>query len=215
MATKDIEIKKDIRSEREKIADATRQRLREQGVYAFNVIGAPGAGKTSCLLRIVEGLPGISCSVIEGDIQSDIDTEKLRAAGIRAVQINTGGECHLDGIQIKHALDLLPPEEPGLLFIENIGNLVCPAESNIGEEMKLLIVTVAEGADKPYKYPLAFEKAGGILLNKADLIPHVEFDMAYFMRGIRALNPEAPVFEVSAKAGEGFSEVCAWIKALL
>jgi len=215
MYTKEVAVKADIRTEKERIAQETRQGLRERGVYGINVIGAPGAGKTSCLLRLVGGLPGLRCAVIEGDIQSDIDTERLRAAGVRAVQINTGGECHLDGIQIRDVLGRIPLDETDLLFIENIGNLVCPAESNIGEETKLLVVTVTEGADKPYKYPLAFEKAGAVLLNKADLLPYVDFDMAYFLRGVRALNPGAPVFELSAKTGRGFREACAWIEALL
>ena len=215
MSVKDIVIMADINEENNRLAEGIRLGLEKRSIYTVNIIGAPGAGKTSSLVQIIQGLPGVHCSVIEGDIQSDIDTEKLQALGIDAVQIHTGGACHIDSSLIEATLPRLPLNQPGLLFIENIGNLVCPAEFNIGENMKLLIVTVAEGADKPYKYPLAFEKAEAILLNKADLLPYVDFDMPYFTAGIRALNPNAPIFEVSAKTGLGFSEVCAWLKARL
>ena len=213
MSTKDLVIMADINAENERVAESIRQELRRKGIYAVNIIGAPGAGKTSCLLRVISGLEGIRCSVIEGDIQSNIDSDKLNALGIEAVQIHTGGACHIDVALIKNTLNKMNLDGVGVLFIENIGNLVCPAEFNIGETLKMLIVTVADGADKPYKYPLAFEKAGVILLNKADLMPYVDFDMEYFTKGIRALNPEAPIFVVSAKSGEGFEEVCAWLKA--
>ncbi|MCL2513724.1 MAG: hydrogenase nickel incorporation protein HypB [Oscillospiraceae bacterium] len=215
MDTKDIKIMADINEEIGKIAAGTREKLRGKGVLAVNVIGAPGAGKTSCLLHIIEGLKGVRCYVIEGDIQSNIDTDRLKALGIEAVQINTGGECHLDSVQIQNTVNEMPLDGSGILFIENIGNLVCPAESNIGESLKMLIVTVTEGADKPYKYPLAFEKAGIIILNKADLLPYVDFDMDYFMRGVRALNADAPVFEVSAKNGAGFDGVCECLARVL
>ena len=215
MDTKDIAIMTDINAENDRIAEEIQKGLHSRGIYTVNVIGAPGVGKTSCLIRIINGLEGISCSVIEGDIQSDIDTEKLQALQIEAVQIHTGGACHIDGALMEKTLPRLSLSCPGVLFIENIGNLVCPAEFNIGENMKLLIVTVAEGADKPYKYPLAFEKAEAILLNKADLMPYVDFDMDYFLAGVRALNPSAPIFQVSAKSGAGFHEVCQWLKARL
>lgn len=212
MSKKEISIMENIQAENDRIAKSIQQSLRSRGVYGVNVIGAPGAGKTSSLVRIIQGLPRTRCSVIEGDIQSDIDTDRLNALGIEAVQIHTGGACHLDGLLVERTLDRLSLDQPGLLFIENIGNLVCPAESSIGEELKLLIVTVTEGADKPYKYPLAFEKAAAILLNKADLLPHVDFDREYFLKGVRALNADAPVFEVSAKTGDGFEAVCLWLQ---
>ena len=203
----------DIYSENDKISSSIQKRLAACGIYAVNVLGAPGTGKTSGLIQIIKGLSKIKAYVIEGDIQSDIDTQKLKELGIESVQINTGGACHLDAVLIENTLEKLHLSQKGVLFIENIGNLVCPAEFNIGENIKMLISTVTEGADKPYKYPLAFEKAGVILLNKIDLKPYVDFDVDYFTRGIRALNPEAPLFEVSSKTGEGFSEVCRWLKA--
>ncbi len=215
MSKKDVEIKENIYSENDRISDRIHDRLSEAGVFTINVMGAPGVGKTSSIIRMTERLPGVKARVIEGDIQSDIDTRKLSELGIESVQINTGGACHLDAILIENMLPRLDLSGKGLLFIENIGNLVCPAEFEIGEDVKLLISSVTEGADKPYKYPLAFEKAAIMLLNKADLAPHVDFDLDYFMKGVRALNPEAPVFLVSSKTGEGFEEVAEWLRSLL
>ena len=149
--------------------------------------------------------------VIEGDIESDIDTKNLNELGIETHQINTHGECHLDAPMIEHMTGHIEFKEPGILFIENIGNLVCPAEFSIGEHVMMLISTVTEGSDKPYKYPLAFEKADIILINKVDLIPYLDFDEEFFMKGVRALNKDAPVIKVSGKTGEGFEEVAKWL----
>ncbi len=215
MSSKDITIMENINAENDRIAEGIQNRLSKKGIYAVNVIGAPGVGKTSSLIRIISGLEGVKPYVIEGDIQSDIDTEKLKKLNIEAVQIHTGGACHIDGVLIENTLNKLTLDQKGILFIENIGNLVCPAEFNIGENIKLLIITVAEGADKPYKYPLAFEKAAAILINKADLMPYVDFDMEYFTKGVRALNPDAPIFPVSAKTDEGFQEVVQWLRSRL
>lgn len=215
MSSKDVEIMESIYAENDHISEEVQKELSNRGIYAINIIGGPGVGKTSSLIRIIRGLENTKAYVIEGDIESDIDTEKLQGLGIEAVQIHTGGACHIDGILVKNTLSKLSLSQQGILFIENIGNLVCPAEFNIGENIKLLILTVAEGADKPYKYPLAFQKASIILLNKADLMPYVDFDMDYFIKGIRALNADAPLFLVSAKTGEGFPEVCEWINSKL
>ena len=215
MASKDVQVMEDLYAENDRLAEAIRQDLNARGIYFINVLGAPGVGKTSCLIHLFRGLGGITPYVIEGDIQSDIDTRKLTDLNVDAVQINTNGACHLESVQIQAMLPELKLQPPGILFVENIGNLVCPAEFQIGENIKLLICAVTEGADKPYKYPLAFEKAAAILLNKADLRAYVDFDMDYFTSGIRALNPDAPIFLVSAKNGEGFDEVCKWIKAKL
>lgn len=181
--------------------------LTSRGVFAVNVMGAPGVGKTTVLLNLIPLLDKPSF-VIEGDIQSDIDTRKMRAAGIPATQINTDGACHLDSPQIAGAI---PADLAGFLFIENIGNLVCPAEFMIGEHIKLLIVTPVEGADKPYKYPLAFEKADVIVVNKLDLLPHVDFDWDYFADGVGKLNQRVPLFKVSGRTGEGFEAVAQWL----
>jgi hydrogenase nickel incorporation protein HypB len=166
------------------------------------------------LIQIIKRLSNITSYVIEGDIESDLDTKTLLSLGIKTIQINTGGACHLDSPLIEQATKELSLQE-GVLFIENIGNLVCPAEFQIGEHAKMLISTVTEGSDKPYKYPLAFEKADIIIVNKCDLIPYLDFDEEFYMKGVRALNKTAPVIKVSCKTEEGFDEVAAWIRAKL
>jgi len=192
------------------VAEHVKEHLHEKGIFAVNVMGAPGAGKTTTLLNLIRHLP-VKSYVIEGDIESSIDTETLTKKGIEASQINTFGACHLDAPLLHNAVHNMKFTEPGVLWIENVGNLVCPAEFSIGEDIKLLLVTVTEGSDKPYKYPLAFEKADIILLNKVDLLPYLDFDEAFFMKGLRHLNEDAPVFKVSGKTGEGYEEAARWI----
>ena len=205
----EIEVNRSINELNEKLAGELNRKFSSDRLFAVNVMGAPGAGKTSAIIRIIENVP-FPAYVIEGDIKSDIDTKKLEMLGIRAIQINTGGACHLDPPLIATAYRQLAPVS-GFLFIENIGNLVCPAEFMIGEHIKLLLTNVTEGSDKPFKYPLAFEKADAIVVNKLDLLPYVDFDEGIYMGGVRKLNPHAPVFKVSAKTGEGFNEVVEWI----
>lgn len=207
---KEIEILLSVYDKNEEIAALTNAKLTNHGIYAINVMGAPGAGKTTSLIQIVKRLDHITPYVIEGDIEADFDTKTLQALGVKTIQINTGGACHLDSPLIEQAVEELKIRN-GVLFIENIGNLVCPAEFMIGEHAKMLISSVTEGSDKPYKYPLAFEKADLILLNKCDLLPYVDFDEAFFMKGVRALNKTAPVIKVSGKTEEGFDEVVTWI----
>ncbi len=210
--TRKIEVMEHIHDENERIALETNRKLSEAGILCVNVMGAPGAGKTSSIIQVIRGLKHMTPFVIEGDIESDLDTQTLTRLGIQTLQINTGGACHLDAPLIRDAVSRLAPEKKGILFIENIGNLVCPAEFVIGEHIKLLISTVTEGNDKPYKYPLAFEKAHGVILNKSDLLPYLDFDMDFFTKGFRALNPQAPLFKVSAKTGDGFSQVANWLE---
>jgi hydrogenase nickel incorporation protein HypB len=209
---KKIEVMENIHDENERIARETNDRLTGSGVFAVNVMGAPGAGKTSTIIGIIKRLKKLTPFVIEGDIESDLDTKTMNALGIKTVQINTGGACHLDAPLIQKALDDLAPQRNGILFIENIGNLVCPAEFVIGEHIKLLVSTVTEGSDKPYKYPLAFEKADCVVLNKSDLLPYLDFDMDFFSKGFRALNEKAPIFVVSSKTGEGFEDLACWLE---
>ncbi len=211
METERIDVKQSIYDKNDSIADEVNREMSASGTLLINVMGAPGAGKTSVIRRIVEGL-GEQSAVIEGDIESDIDTKALAALGIRTYQINTHGACHLDAPTIRAAVDDFDMPKGGAVFIENIGNLVCPAEFTIGEHFKMLIVTVTDGSDKPYKYPLAFEKADIIVLNKADLLPYVDFDESFFMAGVRALNPDVPVIKVSARAGEGVDGIVQWIR---
>ena len=201
----------DIHGENDHIAAHTNEDLSDRHIYVINVMGAPGVGKTTTLKNVIKNLKGLKPYVIEGDIESDIDTRDLRGLGIDTFQINTFGACHLDAPMVHNQVQNMKFDENGVLFIENIGNLVCPAEFSIGEHCKMLISTVTEGSDKPYKYPLAFEKADAIILNKVDLIPYLDFDEEFFMKGVRALNRDVPVFKVSGKTGEGFEEVADWI----
>lgn len=212
MSGKEIEVVQNIYDENDRIALETRETLQKRGVFVVNIMGAPGAGKTSSIINLIKNLPEEKIYVIEGDIESDIDTVTLKALGIETIQINTNGACHLDAPTIQNSLQELTIDEPGILFIENIGNLVCPAEFQIGEHIKMLICSAAEGSDKPYKYPLAFEKADILLLTKCDLKKYVDFDDEFFLKGIRGLNKSVPVFEVNAKNGQGFQEAAEWLK---
>ncbi len=208
---KEVEVMQSVYEKNDEVAANINLSLTQKGIYAINVMGAPGAGKTSTLIQIIKRINDETTPyVIEGDIEADFDTKTLLSLGVKTIQINTGGACHLDSPMIGKAVDDLNIEK-GVLFIENIGNLVCPAEFQIGEHAKMLISTVTEGSDKPYKYPLAFEKADAIILNKCDLIPYLDFDEEFFMKGVRALNKTAPVFKVSCKTEEGFEEVILWI----
>ena len=208
-----IEVKEAVHGENDRIAECVREQVGSRGVFMVNVMGAPGAGKTSTIVSTVRHLTTLRPYVVEGDIESDLDARTMRALGIETVQINTGGACHLDAPLVAAAVEELSLADRGVLFIENIGNLVCPAEFTIGEHARMLVSTVTEGSDKPYKYPLAFEKADLIVLNKCDLLPYVDFDEAFFMKGLRALNPTAPVFKVSARSGEGFAGIAAWLES--
>ena len=207
---KEIEIMQSVYDKNDEVASRINHELTLKNIFAINVMGAPGAGKTTSLINIIKRLKGVTPYVIEGDIEADFDTKTLLSLGVKAIQINTGGACHLDSPLIGDAVNELQLTD-GVLFIENIGNLVCPAEFMIGEHAKMLISTVTEGSDKPYKYPLAFEKADIIVLNKCDLLPYVDFDEDFFLKGVRALNKTAPVIKVSGKTEEGYDEVAAWI----
>lgn len=208
---KEIEVMKSVYDKNDEVAASLNESFTKNGIFAINVMGAPGVGKTSTLIQLIRRLKNVTSYVIEGDIEADFDTKKLTSLGVKAIQINTGGACHLDSPLIEEAARDLNLKD-GVLFIENIGNLVCPAEFMIGEHAKMLITTVTEGSDKPYKYPLAFEKADIILLNKCDLISYVDFDEEFFLKGVRALNKTAPVIKVSCKTEEGFEEAAEWIK---
>jgi hydrogenase nickel incorporation protein HypB len=207
---KEIEIMQSVYDRNDQVAAQINASLTNNGIYAINVMGAPGAGKTTSLIQIIKRLSDVTSYVIEGDIEADFDTKTLQSLGVKAIQINTGGACHLDSPLIGDAVEELKISD-GILFIENIGNLVCPAEFMIGEHVKMLVSTVTEGSDKPYKYPLAFEKADLILLNKCDLLPYIDFDEDFFMKGVRALNQTAPVIKVSGKTEEGYEKVVEWI----
>jgi hydrogenase nickel incorporation protein HypB len=205
-----IDIWEKIYKKNEEIAQNLSEQLKKKGILSINVLGSPGIGKTNSLIQIIKRLECKSF-VIEGDIEGDIDTIKLKKHGINVTQIDTHGSCHLDSPQISKALDDFSLEQ-GILFIENIGNLICPAEFIIGEHLVMLITSVTDGSDKPYKYPLAFQKADIILVNKIDLLPYVEFDAEFFTKGVRFNNKIAPIFYVNAKTGENFDDVLDWLK---
>ena len=192
---------------------ANRKRFDALGLVCVNVLASPGAGKTSLILRLLEGLRNrkYSVGVIEGDVASSIDTDKLLALGYPATQINTDGGCHLDANMIAKAVERLGIQGPGYLFIENIGNLICPTQFHLGEALRLVVASVPEGDDKPVKYPGVFETADLVALNKIDLLGHVEFRMEFFTSGVRTVNPGAPIFHASARTQEGVGAIVEWL----
>jgi hydrogenase nickel incorporation protein HypB len=205
-----------ILDENDHIAAHINEKLSDHKILCVNEMGAPGVGKTTVLKNIIKHIGEVTPYVIEGDIESDIDTQALKKLGIKTYQINTFGACHLDAPMVHNMVGNIDfDEKGGILFIENIGNLVCPAEFSIGEHIKMLISSVTEGSDKPYKYPIAFEKADIIILNKIDLLPYVDFDEEFFMKGVRALNKDAKVFKVSGRTETGFKEVAEWFVSQL
>ncbi len=203
-----IKIMQKIMGSNDEIAAENRSRFAVNHVTAINVMASPGAGKTSVILALLALVsPAFSTAVIEGDIASTIDAEKIAALGIPVVQINTGGGCHLDANSIRDAANDLGLTD-GLLFIENVGNLVCPASFDLGENIRMVIASIPEGHDKPFKYLSMFESADLIVLNKIDLLVHVDFDRDLFYKGIAAINSKkAPVFEISCRSGEGLHEL--------
>ena len=209
-----IDIKQAIYSENDIHAETIRKGLAEKGIFTVNILGGAGAGKTSTLINLIKRIQKKSY-VIEGDIESDIDTRTLRGLEVDAFQINTNGNCHLNAPMIESILPQMSFPEKGVLFIENIGNLVCPAEFVIGEDVKFLICSIPEGSDKPYKYPVAFQKAGAIIVTKKDLLPYIPFDIEFFEKGVRALNKDAPIFYTSSVTGQGFDELSSWLDSLL
>lgn len=210
---KTIQIVKNLLENNDLVAEHNRARFRDAGVLAVNVIAAPGAGKTSVIIRTIEALRGQArIGVIEGDIAGSIDTAKVLAAGATdAVQINTGGNCHLEASMIQRALEDLDLSRLDVVFVENVGNLVCPTHWALGEQLKLCILSAAEGHDKPIKYPEIFAASDAIVLNKIDLIALVDFDRDCFYESVRALNPNAPIFEVSCRSGQGMLDVRDWM----
>lgn len=207
-----IAVVENILSANEKLAKRNQQFLEASGVYAINLMASPGAGKTSLILKTLEALQGrLRLGVIEGDLASSIDAEKAAEAGIPAVQINTGGECHLDAAMIADALPRLPLSNIDLLIIENVGNLVCPANFAIGSHLNLLIASIPEGDDKPYKYPGMYRGVQALVINKTDLLPYVPFKMDYFRQGVEILNPGLVTFPLSCRTGEGLDVWADWL----
>lgn len=209
----EIKVFKDIMGANQQLADDNRAYFKENKIIAVNTMASPGSGKTSLILKVIEKLKNeMGISVIEGDIASSIDAEKIDSLGIQVVQINTGGGCHLDANMIKTVVQDMNLKKGSVLFIENVGNLVCPSSFDLGEGVRLVIASVPEGHDKPYKYVSMFETADVIVLNKVDLMPYIDFDRDSFYKGVKALNEKAPVFEISCRTGEGIPEFIDWLK---
>lgn len=207
-----IPIVEKILSTNDQLAEENARRFDHLGVAVVNIMAAPGGGKTSLILRTIEALRGRRrIGVIEGDVASQVDSQRIAAAGVPVVQINTGGQCHLDANMIRGALDRLPLEEIDLLLIENVGNLICPVEFKLGEHKKVAITSLPEGDDKPYKYPAIFQAVDAVVINKLDLLPYLDFDLTAFRELVRALNPHAALFDVSCKTGQGVEEWAAWL----
>lgn len=214
MKTK-VPVVEQILNANDSLAAQNRARLDAAGVVGINIMASPGAGKTSVILQTIAGLDGrLQLGVIEGDTAAvTIDADKVLSAGMPAVQINTGGQCHLDAVMLAGALPQLPLEDIELLIVENVGNLICPASFTLGTHFNVVVASVPEGDDKPYKYPNIYRGIDALILNKMDLLPYIDFDVAYFRQGIEILNPGAAFFPLSCKTGEGITEWIDWLLA--
>jgi hydrogenase nickel incorporation protein HypB len=211
--TQRIPVVEKILSANDRLAEENRRLLDDSGVFAINLMASPGAGKTSLIERTVLALrEKVRMAVIDGDIATSLDADRAAAAGAQAVQINTGGDCHLDAVMLHAALPQIELSETDLLIVENVGNLVCPASFQLGTHKSVLIASVPEGDDKPYKYPGMYRGVDALVLNKIDLLPYVPFDMDYFLRGVEVLNPGIATFNLSCRTGEGLE---AWLDWLL
>ncbi|MCL2850456.1 MAG: hydrogenase nickel incorporation protein HypB [Micrococcales bacterium] len=215
-----IEILQDIYAENDELAAANRAALDAAGVHAVNLMSSPGSGKTALLARTLAALEGsVRVAVIEGDIETPLDAERLGGMGAQISLLNTGdgfgGECHLDAPMVAQALRGLDLDAADLLVVENVGNLVCPAEFDVGEHRKAMVYAITEGEDKPLKYPVMFRSVSAVVVNKMDLAPHLDFDMDLFRANLTAVNPDAQVIEVSARTGDGVEAWLAWLTAPL
>lgn len=208
-----IEVETDILAKNDAFALGNRRVLAALGAYAVNLVSSPGSGKTTLLVRTIEALSATPLAVIEGDQQTENDADRIRATGAPAVQINTGKGCHLDAHMVGQAMDRLALKPGSLLFIENVGNLVCPAAFDLGEDAKVAILSVTEGEDKPLKYPDMFTASSLAILNKTDLAPHCDADLAAYEANLKRVNPAIEILRLSARTGEGMGAWIAWLRA--
>ena len=208
-----IPVVENILNANDRLAQENSNRLEEAGVFSINILASPGAGKTSLTEQTLPRLKDkLRVATIDGDIATSIDSDRAAAAGaLAAIQINTGGDCHLDAVMLRGALDRLNLTQYDLLIVENVGNLVCPANFKLGTRKTVLVASVPEGDDKPYKYPGTYRGVDVLIINKIDLLPYVKFDMAYFERGVRALNPGVTTFHASCTTGEGLDAWVGWL----
>lgn len=208
-----VSVVKDLLEANDRIAEQNRVIFDQHGLTVVNLMSSPGAGKTTLLEKTIDALMGeVGIGVIEGDIQSSQDAERIHRKGVPTVQINTGGACHLDGNMIQGTFKEFDFETLDLLVVENVGNLVCPAEFKVGEDFKAMILSVTEGDDKPSKYPLMFHESKVLLINKIDLLPYVECDLRKINQEARKVNPQISTFEISCKTGEGLHAWFEWLK---
>lgn len=208
-----IDIKEEILSENRDLANELRSELQARHVFLVNLMSSPGSGKTSLILRTLSRLgASYRMAVIEGDVDSAVDAERVTREGYPAVQLKTGGSCHLTAAMVERGLRALPLASLDLLLVENIGNLICPAESDTGANLNVALTSVPEGDDKPLKYPMIFQTSDAFVVNKTDVADHFDFDVAEFRRRVKTLNRDAPVFEVSCKTGHGIEEWCGWLQ---
>jgi hydrogenase nickel incorporation protein HypB len=208
-----IPVVENILSANDRLANANRLRLEQAGVFSLNFMASPGAGKTSLIEATLQQLsPKLRIGVIDGDIATSLDADRAAAAGALAIQINTGGDCHLDALMLENALNQMDLEAIDCLIVENVGNLVCPASFQLGTHQSVLIASVPEGDDKPYKYPGMYRGVDALVINKIDLLPYVSFRMDYFQQGVEVLNPGVTTFPLSCRTGDGLEEWIHWIK---
>jgi hydrogenase nickel incorporation protein HypB len=208
-----VQVEQDILGKNNAYAAANRRRFADRGIFAVNLVSSPGSGKTTLLVRTIEALKARrAIGVVEGDQQTSFDAERIRATGVPAIQINTGKGCHLDAHMVGHAWEGLRLPDNALLLIENVGNLVCPAEFDLGEAHKVVILSVTEGEDKPLKYPNMFRAADLMILNKVDLLPHLSFDVERCLEMARRVNPHIEILKVSATSGAGLDSWLAWLE---
>ncbi|ETS93932.1 MULTISPECIES: hydrogenase nickel incorporation protein HypB [Veillonella] len=211
-----VQVKTDVLAKNDAIAESLQQLFKEKNIFVFNLLGSPGSGKTSLLEATLQDLAkDYRLAVIEGDLFTAKDAERIHALGVPVIQINTVGGCHLDAKMIQDALGDLNLDDLDMIIIENVGNLVCPAEFDIGESMKVTVLSVTEGEDKPLKYPLIFKESKAILLNKIDLLPYIPFKKDKALQDIRNLNPAGEIFEVSCTARDGLEPWLSWLRAQL
>ncbi len=208
-----ITIERKVLEKNDEVARQNRELLAGHHIVCLNLVSSPGAGKTSLLERTLEAMKDMKVRVIEGDVQTDLDAQRIARYHVPVVQIVTQGACHLEAKLVQDALSQLPLADTELLVIENVGNLVCPASFDLGEAMKVVLLSTTEGDDKPLKYPAMFRNASVLVINKLDLLPYVDCDLAALRRNALAINPKLRVFELSCRSGEGMPEWCAWLRA--
>ena len=208
-----IEVKESVFADNDADAEKLRQELKERGTYLINLMSSPGSGKTTTLTRLIEALrEDVRIGIMEADIDSDVDADTISRTGVKVIQLHTGGMCHLDADMTRQGIRELGDAELDLVVLENVGNLVCPAEFDTGAALNVMILSVPEGHDKPLKYPLIFQRCNAMIINKIDVLPWFDFDMALVEQYARKRNPDIKIFPISAKTGEGVAELADWLK---